>query len=255
MTNSTLAKARDETGQAVSETREDGVLDSLLRLNEGWVPAYGAPAPIEICRAAVAEAEARLVPVDPRYVAVELDRTMSLWKLPDNWEGEDGVASFYIEVLEDAPVDLVDLALRRLRSNHGYENFPKPGDLRRGLREELNRRWADLYTAKQMLFMAENAPPEPEVERPTEEQKARVDEILRPIKEAAAQREAEERERTKPTPRRVDELRYPNGTTRLESGQWYAYPADGRGEERLGPFAAAVDAQKALPDLEETEAA
>jgi hypothetical protein len=61
----------------------------------------------------------------PTALAVKLDATLAIWKLPDDWAA---MAPFYIEALADVPADLVDIALKHVRLNCKW--FPKPAELR-----------------------------------------------------------------------------------------------------------------------------
>lgn len=128
---------------------------------------------------AIAHAKAAVEPIDPRSLAVMLERTLDVWTLPPNW---DDVAEFYVEALEDVPLDLVHSALKHLRMTIKW--FPKPCELRSSVTLELDRR---RHVLRRLEVMAQKvrlgAVEKHEDWKPaSDEDKARVRKILSSIK-------------------------------------------------------------------------
>lgn len=104
---------------------------------DGWNLAIPVPVDKPNVLDAIARMEQSLRPVDPRKLAVLLDKTMRLWRLPADWET---VSGFYLEALEDLPDDLFEAALKRVRMTHKYPDAPKPADFRQAVEAELTAR-------------------------------------------------------------------------------------------------------------------
>ena len=128
--------------------------------------------PAQIVEAAAAEAERRVLPADPRLVATELERSLELYGVPENW---DAVAEFYVEAFDDAPFDLVRLACYRLRRS-ALRFFPRPGEIRALIADELGARKSEAakLRAARALRRDPTAPPPP----PSEAEKRRVDALV-----------------------------------------------------------------------------
>ena len=78
---------------------------------------------------------ANLRPMDPKELAVKLEATLAIWPLPDQWPV---AAPYYREALADVPADLVDMALKHVRTHLKW--FPKPCELRDPIRRILEQR-------------------------------------------------------------------------------------------------------------------
>lgn len=76
-----------------------------------------------------------LTPADLKGAVVEMEQTLALFKLPDNW---NEIAKFYVEVIEDIPADLLVDALKHVRMTKKW--FPKPSELREGIASEMAER-------------------------------------------------------------------------------------------------------------------
>lgn len=111
-------------------------VDLPERLVRSWTPDQ--PVLLEQAAAipeAIDHARAAVVPVTTKALAVLLAKTAKLWKLPEEW---DDIAEFYVEALDDVPLDLVQSALKHVRLNSKW--FPKPSEIRASVTLELDRR-------------------------------------------------------------------------------------------------------------------
>jgi len=162
--------------QAAPKIRAGGALASLRPRLSAWRPEYPAPASVEILQAALAEADARLAPIDVKALTVQIERTLAIWPVPDDWAEK---AWMYLEALEDVPSDLVETALRTLRLQRRWPTFPKPADLRAPIVVALAERRTESNKIAAALSKARRDPPEI-VDRvpPTEADKQRVSEIV-----------------------------------------------------------------------------
>lgn len=104
----------------------------------GWTP--------EMVRADLAKWEPTIIPANEKQIAVLLEQTLALYGAPDNW---NEVAEFYLEVLEDVPLDLIRKALKHVRLTLKW--FPKPVELREPIVEELSKRKAAVSRLRMML--------------------------------------------------------------------------------------------------------
>tara|TARA_R100001129_G_scaffold40817_1_gene27741 strand:- start:1507 stop:2214 length:708 start_codon:yes stop_codon:yes gene_type:complete len=64
-------------------------------------------------------------PADPREGASVMEKTLELYGVPDNWER---IVEFYLEVIEDLPLDIIIDLFRTTRMTLKW--FPKPSELR-----------------------------------------------------------------------------------------------------------------------------
>jgi hypothetical protein len=106
-------------------------------------------------------------------VAGMLAETLDLYgPLPANWER---VGKFYVEAFEDVPADLIGKALKAYRLNP-KAFFPKPGELRAQIVDELGARKRALIK----LRLAKGSIKAPEQVRPppTDEQVEKVRRIV-----------------------------------------------------------------------------
>lgn len=79
---------------------------------------------------------AATTPADLKTATVLLDETLELFHpLPPNW---DKVAPFYVEAIEDLPLDLLQEALSHVRRTCVF--FPKPAEIRSSVAEKLRER-------------------------------------------------------------------------------------------------------------------
>lgn len=105
---------------------------------DGWVPAYQVDLPKTEVQAEYERWEAACEPIDPKALAVMLDKTLEMFTpLPANWAE---VYDFYLEGFEDVPADLVAVALKHVRLNCKF--FPKPAEFRQPIAEALSERLA-----------------------------------------------------------------------------------------------------------------
>lgn len=139
------------------------------RLVTAWTPDQRIPAAAAAALpSAIAEAEAMTQAIDRKTLAVLLNRTLKVWKLPEDW---DDVAPFYREALADVPHDLVEAALKHCRLTLDW--FPRPKQLRAPIEAELSRRRDVLRRLKTMALKAEKGDvEEPPWEPKTPEEKA-----------------------------------------------------------------------------------
>jgi hypothetical protein len=100
----------------------------------------------------IAAAKAAVRPASPAEAAVLLEGTLELFGKPNNW---DQIADFYLEALEDVPIDLVARSLKHLRQTHqSHWRFPNPADLVAPIRGELAQRKLALMRARAALAMS-----------------------------------------------------------------------------------------------------
>lgn len=179
---------------------------------------------------ALTEIAAAASPADPRFVAVELERTLELFGKPDNW---DAIVAFYFDIFDDVAADLVRLAFYRLRRSwqRGPRTFPTrlfplPGDIRALVEQEVGERRSLL--AKAQVAKLRNRGPEISRLPPSEEEKRQVDAAMARIRanlseRGDAMRGAPRRERPeyRPTPEAMAASRHELG---LETAPEIAEP-------------------------------
>ena len=64
-------------------------------------------------------------PADPREGAAVMEHTLELYGMPDNWRR---TVEFYLEVIEDLPLDIIIDTFRTIRRTSKW--FPKPSEIR-----------------------------------------------------------------------------------------------------------------------------
>jgi hypothetical protein len=141
-----------------------------------WRPTEPVPVGLADLDGAIGAARGAAVPADPVFIAVELDRALMPHRpLPANWAE---MAPAYLEALEDAPADLVLLALKHIRTRHRI-GFPKPGDISAVIDEAL----AERRSALRRLELARSRwkPPAPPLPQPTAEQLARAGQLAQDL--------------------------------------------------------------------------
>jgi hypothetical protein len=171
---------------------------------------------------AITEIEALNAPIDPKALAVLLLKTLKLWRLPEDW---DDIAPFYRDALADAPLDLVQAALRHVRLTLKW--FPKPCELRAPIEAELERRRNLLRRIRTMAMLAEKGAVEEEPWVPrTEAEKAEAVEIARKtrlmlaaVQRVPAERPEDEAAITRNEKRR-QALRDAYAATKLDPEAW-----------------------------------
>lgn len=89
---------------------------------EAWDSLPFHPAEIE---AMAASLDVLLEPADPRKGAAVMEKTLELYGVPDNW---DRIVDFYLEAIEDLPLDIIIDLFRTIRMNLKW--FPKPSEIR-----------------------------------------------------------------------------------------------------------------------------
>ena len=150
----------------------------------GWRTEQPVPAPLAQVQAAIADAEAALIPADPRAVAVELDRVLAVHGTPKHW---DEIADDYLDAFEGVPLDLLQVACKNARLNLKF--FPKPGELRAPILAELAERRQALRRLQSAAIQAARAPAAAEPERidRTPEEIAEAERMAAEAKRALAQ--------------------------------------------------------------------
>ena len=74
-----------------------------------------------------------------------MEQTLELYGVPDNW---NSTAIFYLEAVEDLPLDLLEKALKHIRMNLKW--FPKPCEIRSPVAADLGKRKAIIGKIKSM---------------------------------------------------------------------------------------------------------
>ena len=74
-----------------------------------------------------------------------LEKTLELYGMPSNW---DRVAEFYLEVIEDLPMDIIIDAMRTLRQTCKW--FPKPSEIRDAIN---SIHWQRVMAASKLRLM------------------------------------------------------------------------------------------------------
>ena len=106
-----------------------------------WIVGYlsrhhpPVPVPSSQIRRELVDWDAACEPANLRTIAVLLEETLKLFGLPEDW---DQIADFYLEVLEDVPLDIVQDGLKRIRFESVF--FPKPAEIRKVVKEKLEQR-------------------------------------------------------------------------------------------------------------------
>jgi hypothetical protein len=149
-----------------------------------WLDLWSPHEPVPVTAGQVAEgiaaAELSLMPADPMATAGMLAETLDLYgPLPANWER---VGKFYVEAFEDVPADLVAKAMKAHRLSP-KPFFPKPGELRAHISDELGARKRALI--KLRLARGSIRPPAPAREPLTEEQETKLRETVATLEAAA----------------------------------------------------------------------
>ena len=149
------------------------MLASLRQRYAEWRPADDDPP-------ATAAADARLLeahcaPADPRWLAIELKRTVDALRPAPKGIDEGAASDAMMEALEDAPVDIVQAALKRVRMECKW--FPKPAEIRDRVVAELGERKRAAVKARVAADMAARRKPASPPRPATEDEKARVSEM------------------------------------------------------------------------------
>ena len=152
-------------------------LASLRQRYAEWSPAEDDP-PL------TAEADARILeehcaPADPRWLAIELKRTIDALRPAPKGIDEGAASDAMMEALEDAPVDIVQAALKRVRMECKW--FPKPAEIRDRIVAELGERKRAAIKARVAADMAARRKPAASYRPATDAEKARVSEMTAPI--------------------------------------------------------------------------
>ncbi|HLH51734.1 MAG TPA: hypothetical protein VKV96_20515 [Roseiarcus sp.] len=153
---------------------------SLRDFLTSWDPTQPLPPEVKAgLPAAIEAASASIAPVDEKRLAVAIDETFSLLKLPAHWPK---IARFYLEALADVPADLVAEALKSIRLSHrGYYDFPQPADLRAPIEKALSERrnLRAKMIAAERLSRLQSAPES--TEELNEEQRQKIAERFRAL--------------------------------------------------------------------------
>jgi len=149
------------------------MLASLRQRYAEWRPADDDPP-------ATAAADARLLeahcaPADPRWLAIELKRTVDALRPAPKGIDEGAASDAMMEALEDAPVDIAEAALKRVRMECKW--FPKPAEIRDRVVAELGERKRAAVKARVAADMAARRKPTSPPRPATEDEKARVSEM------------------------------------------------------------------------------
>ena len=149
------------------------MLASLRQRYAEWRPADDDPP-------ATAAADARLLeahcaPADPRWLAIELKRTVDALRPAPKGIDEGAASDAMMEALEDAPVDIAEAALKRVRMECKW--FPKPAEIRDRVVAELGERKRAAVKARVAADMAARRKPASPPRPATEDEKARASEM------------------------------------------------------------------------------
>ena len=144
------------------------MLASLRQRYAEWRPADDDPP-------ATAAADARLLeahcaPADPRWLAIELKRTVDALRPAPKGIDEGAASDAMMEALEDAPVDIAEAALKRVRMECKW--FPKPAEIRDRVVAELGERKRAAVKARVAADMAARRKPASPPRPATEAEKA-----------------------------------------------------------------------------------
>ena len=150
-----------------------------------WIPAYDLPPGITPDRLYDAEADARsaLQPATADAFAVIIDR---LFRFAETFAIKDAgireAMRFYVEALDDVPLDLLERAVDNVVRNYKYgHRMPPPADLRAAVEQDMTSRanaLARIETAQK--FGKYDKPYEP----PSDADKERVAQILADAKKS-----------------------------------------------------------------------
>ena len=152
------------------------MLESLrLRYGE-WTLDGDPPATAERDAAMI---RAYCAPADPKLLAVELKRTVDLFPAPNDMSQAAALSEALMEALEDAPLDIAQAALKRVRMECKW--FPKPAEVRERVMAEMGERKRAALKAEVAASMAARrraCQPSPEI---TDEDRRRVSELVASI--------------------------------------------------------------------------
>ncbi len=125
----TLSSAKERAvvlKEAVMHAKRGNPQSPPLWIND-WSLANHDPVPVS--RETLDETECWLLvlmePADPREGAAVMEHTLELYGMPDNW---NRTVEFYLEVIEDLPLDIIIDAFRTIRQTSKW--FPKPSEIR-----------------------------------------------------------------------------------------------------------------------------
>jgi hypothetical protein len=130
-----------------SEVRS--MLGSLRQRYAEWTLDADPPPTAERDAAVI---RAHCAPADPRLLAVELKRTVDLFPAPNDPNQSAALSEALMEALEDAPLDIAQAALKRVRMECKW--FPKPAEIRERVIEELGERKRAALKAEVAASMA-----------------------------------------------------------------------------------------------------
>ncbi|WP_425407573.1 hypothetical protein [Hwanghaeella sp.] len=88
----------------------------------------------------------------------------------------------YGDVLREIPSDLAYEAVQRVKRNYRYPSLPKPGDLKAAISDDLLQRRRERNVLQSAVLTGRERPRPSRRTQPTEEQQARVREMLARVK-------------------------------------------------------------------------
>lgn len=121
-------------------------------------------------------------PINPKMLAVEINRTMAIFPPPQGLD-DDGMRALgdaMTEVLRDMPADIVMAALRRVWLECKF--FPRPAEVRAFANAELGERKRAAIKAQVAADMAVRQKVSKPVRPATEAEKARVAEMVAKVR-------------------------------------------------------------------------
>ena len=119
-------------------------------------------------------------PADPRQLAIELKLTVDALRPAPKGVDEAAAAEALMEALEDAPLDIAQAALKRVRMECKW--FPKPAEIRERVIEELGERKRAALKAEVAASMAARRKPTPPRPEPTEAAIAEVSRMVASVR-------------------------------------------------------------------------
>ena len=140
-----------------------------------WLVGWNAMVPVPVSRKEVERLlisfQRALKPASQDEILAALEPAILLFDQPAGWERQ---IDLYLSLLADLPADLLLAGVFEVMQTSKF--FPKPSEIREAVKDELGRRRVTL--AKLSVAHLRAKDPEPEREPLTDEQIAKLDELL-----------------------------------------------------------------------------